>query len=58
MTTEKLLPTKEALAYAGVSRRYLYTIASPAVRGMGNQPSQWRVADLDAYLKARKGVAK
>jgi len=55
MTDIKTVPTKEACALAGVSRRTLYRLAKPAIPGNSANQSRWAIADLER-IKARKEV--
>ena len=57
MTDSKTVPTKEACALTGVSRRTLYRLAKPVIAGNSAKQSRWAIADLER-IKARKGVAK
>lgn len=56
MSTDRLLSTTAARAYAGVSIRTLYRHMKPATHGTHHRESQWRIADLDRYLDAKRGV--
>jgi len=53
MKHHEYLPTTQAAAYAGISRRSLYRKAKPIQGGHGRVESLWRVSDLDALRTAK-----